>query len=152
MSGITKAADEAMYSRRPVITDPETAYSMAQRETDSLAAMMGADSKRIDGVVQDIGAIKGDVAAVRGEMGHVAKGVDSLRDALGVLVRHGVVMEQHAAAVTKMQDEQRSHDSRIKSLEVRAPGWDENRKWTIAAILAVVGLVGLAVLKSGIHL
>ena len=62
-------------------------------EADALANMMGADSRRIDGLAEAVGDVRGSVQALRGDMGHVSKGVDELRGAMTILSRHAVVME-----------------------------------------------------------
>lgn len=136
---------------RPIITDPETAFSMAARETDALANMMGADSRRIDSLVQDVGAILGDVHAVKSEVVNVSKGVDSLRDAMAVLVRHEVVMTQHATAVENVRGDLKDQDDRLHALERKAPGWDETRTWVVRAGLLVFSAVGLAVMALVLH-
>ena len=143
---IEPAQEATRFSRRVLISDPETAFSMAQRETDSLAAMMGVDSQRIDMLVQDVGHIKGEIKSGRNTQEHIVKGIDELKNAMAVLVRHEVVMEQHATAVSGVQKDQREMNDRLHVIERKAPGWDETRQWVVRAALMVLGVVALAVL------
>ena len=143
---IAPAQESARFSRRVLVTDPETAFSMAQRETDSLAAMMGVDSQRIDVLVTDVGYIKGEMHHAREAQQTIAKGVDELKTAMAVLVRHEVVMEQHKDAVSAVAADQKAQDARLQSLERKAPGWGETRAWVVRAALLVLAAVGLALL------
>ena len=117
------------------------------REHDALGAMLGADTRRIDHLVQDVGAIKGDVRNVR-------DGVDKLQDALSVLVRFEVRMEQHTSSAAATESRLKEHDGRLQSIERKVTGWDETRTWVLRAGLLVLGAVGLAVvglvIKGGV--
>jgi preprotein translocase subunit Sss1 len=136
----------ARVNRRVLVTDPEAAFSMQQRQAEVLAEMMSADSSRIDTLFKDVGAMRGTVEVVHSQVNDVKAGVDKLSDALAVMVRHELTMEHTAAAVRSMADQQGKLADRLHSLEVKAPGWDELRVWVIRAGLGVLGVVGMAVL------
>lgn len=125
----------------------------AERERDVLANMMGADSRRIDGLVEDVGAIRGDMQSVRSKVNDVGDGVNELRNAMAVLVKHEVLMEQAGATLTNVTLAHAKLDERLQTIEKKAPGWDEARTWVLRAGLGVLGVVGLAmvglVLKIG---
>ena len=140
------AQEPARFSRRVQITDHDTAFSMAQQETDALAAMMGSDSRRIDVLVNDVGHIKGEMSHSRETQQTIVKGVDELKTAMAVLVRHEVVMEQHGSSVAAVKAEQKAQDDRLHVLERKAPGWDETRAWVVRAGLMVVAAVAIALL------
>lgn len=136
----------ARVSRKVLITDPEAAFSMQQRQAEALATMMSADSSRIDTLFQDVGAMRGTVEVVHGQVKSVAAGVDKLTDAMAVLVKHEVAMEHNAAEVRAMREMQGKQDERLQAIERKVPGWDELRVWVIRAGLGVLGVVGMAVL------
>lgn len=118
-----------------------------------LADMMGADSRRVDDLVLDVGSIKGDVREVRSGLAGVIKGVDQLTSAMAVLVRHEVQMGHNSSQVSSMRADLDSQDLRIQAIERKVGGWDEARLWLIRAGLLVLSTVGLAivalVLKGG---
>ena len=149
----TDPQQSARVNRKVLITDPEAAFSMQQRQAEALANMMSADSSRIDTLFQDVGAMRGTVEVVHSKVTDVAAGVDKLSDALAVMVRHELTMEHTAAEVRNMTERQSKFDERLHGLERKAPGWDEARAWLIRAGLMVLGMVGLAVvalvLKTG---
>ena len=128
---------------------------MERTEADVLASMMGADSKRVDDLVQDVGAIKGDVSGVRRDIAGIVKGVDQLTSAMAVLVTHEVKMGHTSAEVASLRIDVANHDQRLQSIERKVGGWDEARLWLIRAGLLVLGTVGLAVVGlvlKGAHL
>lgn len=136
----------ARVNRKVLVTDPEALFSMQQQETNALANMLAADSSRIDTLVQSLGEVQGTVGMVHGKVNDVARGVDKLSDALAVLVRHEVTMENSATAVRTMVERQGKFDERLHQMETKAPGWDEARMWLIRAGLLVLGTVGMAIL------
>lgn len=149
VDGVTEPiaqAQEPRFSRRVQITDHDTAFSLAQKETDKLAAMMGSDSHRIDVLVKDVGHIKGTIESGRQVQEYIVSGVDELKSAMAVLVKHEVVMEQHGTAMSAVRADQKAQDERLQSLERKAPGWDETRAWVVRAGLMVVAAVALALL------
>lgn len=143
---MTEPLAPALFSRRVQITDHDTAFSMAQQETDALAAMMGSDSRRIDVLVTDVGHIKGEMHHARETQQTIVKGVDELKSAMAVLVRHEVVMEQYGTSASTIKADQKSQDDRLQILERKAPGWDEARAWVVRAGLMVVAAVVVALL------
>ena len=124
-------------------------------EADVLASMMGADSKRVDDLVQDVGSIKGDVRSVRSDLAGIVKGVDALTSAMAILVRHDVQMGHNSAEVATMRSDLTGHDQRLQCIERKVGGWDEARLWLIRAGLLVLATVGLAIVGlvlKGAHL
>lgn len=140
------AKQSAQVNRRVLVTDADAAFSMQARQTEALANMMASDSTRIDTLFKDVGDMKGDVRAVHAKVTDVADGVDKLRDALALLVKHDVAMEHSAAAMKVVAGELKDHDSRLQKIENKVPGYDELRAWVIRAGLGVLGVVGLTVL------
>lgn len=112
---------------------------LQQRQIDALASMMGADSQRIDRIVDD-------VSVVKGKIDRVDKNVDELRSAMAVLVKHEVVMEQNAAQVASLRTEQSEISKRIAAVEIEMPQLRETRAWVVRAMLAALGVVGLTVI------
>lgn len=110
-----------------------------------LAGMMGADSKRVDDLVQDVGAIKGDVRSVRSDLAGLVKGVDQLTSAMAVLVTHEVRMGHTSAELTSLKTDAANHDQRLQAIERKVGGWDEARLWLIRAGVLVLGTVGVAI-------
>lgn len=111
---------------------------LQQRQIDALASMMGADSQRIDRIVDD-------VSVVKGKIDRVDKNVDELRSAMAVLVKHEVVMEQNAGQVIALRKELADQNKRIASVEIEMPQLRETRAWVVRAMLAALGVVGLTV-------
>lgn len=139
------AKQSARVNRKVLITDPEAAFSMQQRQTEALANMMSADSSRIDTLFQDVGAMRGTVEVVDSKVDAVAAGVNKLTDAMAILVKHEVTMEHNAAEVRAMREAQEKLTDRVQKIELKVPGWDELRVWVIRAGLCVLGVVGMAV-------
>ena len=129
--------------------DPERASEELAREHDVLAGMMGADSRRIDGLVKDVGQINGNVEAVKQKVEGVANGVNELRDALTVLVRHDIKMQHHDAEAQALRKDLTGMDSRVQTLEKQVGPLVETRRGLIVLasavavtiLLAIVGLV-----------
>ncbi len=139
------AKQSAQVNRCVLVTDPDAAFSMQQRQTEALANMMSADSSRIDTLFQDVGAMRGTVEVVDSKVDAVAAGVNKLTDAMAVLVKHEVTMEHNAAEVRAMREAQEKLTDRVQKIELKVPGWDELRVWVIRAGLCVLGVVGMAV-------
>lgn len=120
-----------------------------QREVDALANMMAGDSKRIDILVGDVGAIKGSVTHLQGCMGELKDGVNDLRGALTILTRHSVALERQSEDHGKVQAQMALMDGRLRSVETTLasdlPPLREARAWAVRAVLAVLGVVGLSV-------
>ena len=107
--------------------------------------MMGADSKRVDDLVQSVGTIQGDVREMRTGLSGVIKGVDQLTSAMAVLVTHEVKMQHASSELVILRADVASHDQRLQSIERKVGGWDEARLWLIRAGLLVLSTVGLAI-------
>lgn len=122
----------------------------SRNETDVLAAMMGADTRRIDDLVETVGGVKGQVTHLREDVGRVAKGVDALQDAMIGVARYTVLHEATRADLDKIRTEQvelrREVNDRLSKIEPHMPGLIEWRRYTVGAGVGVVGVVGLAVL------
>lgn len=138
--------DQSRVTRKVLVTDPDAAFSMQQRQAEALANMMGSESGRIDMLFKDVGAMRGTVEVVDSKVDAVAAGVNKLTDAMAILVKHEVTMEHNAAEVRAMRERQGKHDERLQAIERKVPGWDEIRVWVIRAGLGVLGVVGMAVL------
>lgn len=109
------------------------------------AAMTGADSARIDSLVGDVGAIRGDVQAVRSKVDDVVGGVNELREALTVLVRHDVQMQHHNATAVILRADVDAIDKRLQTAEKQIGPLVEMRSWVIGGGLMVLGIVGAAI-------
>ena len=117
----------------------------SRSETDVLAGMMGADSRRIDGLVETVGEVRGDVSHLRSDVGRVATGVDELKAAMVGVARHTVLLEATREDMEEVRKHQQATDGRLSKIEVEMPGLIETRSAVMRAIWAVVALVGLAI-------
>lgn len=115
-------------------------------ETDVLAGMMGADSRRIDGLVSDVGQVRGDVSHLRGDVGRVIKGVDDLQQAMVGVARHAVLMEAAREEAIEERKAREKLDDRVTVIEGHMPGLIETRAATMRAIWGVVAVVFVAVI------
>ena len=97
--------------------DAERAVADLAREHEALAGMTGADSRRIDALVGDVGQIRGNVEAVREKVDGVASGVNELRDALTVLVRHDIKMQHTDVEVVALRKDVSEMGVRVQVLE-----------------------------------
>ena len=140
------AKQSAQVNRRVLVTDPDAAFSMQQRQAEALANMMGSESSRIDMLFKDVGAMRGTVEVVDSKVDAVAAGVNKLTDAMAILVKHEVTMEHNAAEVRELRVAQADQEKRLQAVERKVPGYDELRAWVIRAGLGVLGVVGLTVL------
>ena len=114
-------------------------------ETDVLAGMMGADSRRIDGLVDGMGQVRGEVTHLRGDVGRVIKGVDDLQQAMVGVARHAVLMEAARDDAVEERRAREKLDDRVTVIEGHLPGLIETRGAVMRAIWGVVVVVGLAV-------
>jgi hypothetical protein len=129
--------------------DGDRAAAELAREHDALAGMMGADSRRIDALVGDVGQIRGNVEAVRQKVDGVADGVNELRDALTVLVRHDIKMQHTDSEVVSLRKDVSEMGVRVQTIEKQVGPLVETRKGLIVLasavavtiLLAIVGLV-----------
>ena len=131
------------------LTDTDRALSELARDQRALAGMTGADSARIDKLVGEVGTLGGDVRAVKEKVEGVADGVNELRDALTVLVRHDVQMTHNTAEAASLRKETAALDNRVQVLERQVGPLVETRKGimvlasavAVTILLAIVGLV-----------
>lgn len=119
---------------------------LARKQTEALANMMGADSRRIDSLVGDVGVIRGEVTGLRSDVSRVGTGVDELRGAMTILSRHQVTMEGLVSDNRITRDSVQSIDARVRTLETEMPPLKEARTWAVRGMLMVLGLVGVSVL------
>jgi hypothetical protein len=103
--------------------------------------MMAADSSRIDALVGDVGHIKGRVESVD-------KGINELKSAMAVLVRHEVLMEQAGAIAAANAKKIEGVDKRLQDVEKHMPGLIEGR----ADVRRIFWLVVSAVVLGGLAL
>ena len=129
-----------------MFTDPERAAVALAREHDALAAMQGAESQRVDLLVQDVGEIKGNVKTLQGDVSRVNTGVDRLMDSMTGLNRHAVQMETHASTLSNIAADQKDLESRTSVIEKGVPNWERTSKMVDRGMLAVITAVGMALL------
>jgi len=128
---------------------PPPARNLEQREADALASMMGADSRRIDDIVDNVGEIRGDVRALKADASRTANGVEQLQQSMAILNRHAVVMETQSAEISVMRNKFDTLDVRVRDIERDMPALKDSRAdikkgvWIVIAIViaAVVGLI-----------
>lgn len=118
---------------------------MSRREADALASMMGADSRRVDVLVGDVGDIKGDVRSLKSDTSRIGSGVEQLQQSMAVLNRHAVLMETQSAEINAVRTEQRLMDSRLRVVETALPALTETRAWVTRGMLAALTMVLVAV-------
>ena len=125
---------------------PGMARDIGLREADALANMMGADARRIDDLVGDVGEIKGDMRTLRADSARTANGVEQLQQSMVVLSRHAVLMETQSAEIAGLRAKSDLLDTRLRLVEADMPALKETRVLTMRAMTGVVALVGLAVI------
>ena len=96
------------------------------------------DSRRIDALVVDVGAIKGEVTIVR-------DGVDKLNSAMERLIRHDMRLDQSAAEHVEIHKVAADHEIRISAIETVMPGLQESRADMRKLMMAIISAVALAV-------
>lgn len=114
-------------------------------ETDVLAGMMGADSRRIDGLVDGMGQVRGEVTNLRGDVSTLIKGVDNLQQAMVGVARHAVLMEAARDDAVEERKARERLEERVTVIEGHMPGLIETRAAVMRAIWGVVAVVGIAV-------
>lgn len=128
----------------------DSASQRSRREVDVLATMMGADSQRIDSLVDDVGAIKGAVTNLHSGVGELKEGVNELRGGMIALTRLSINLERQAEDYGKTQAQMSLMDGRLRTVETtlasELPPLKEARAWAVRGALAVIGVVGLAVI------
>lgn len=121
-----------------------------ERDISALAQAIAVDSGRIDGLVEQVGYVRGTVEKVDGK-------VDELRSAMAVLVKHEVLMEQqrlsvadlrdsHRASIVEAEKDREDMDRRLKVVEAEIPPLKEARAWVVRGLTLVVTAVLVALL------
>ncbi|MGL4648996.1 MAG: hypothetical protein ACRC1H_06295 [Caldilineaceae bacterium] len=134
------------------------ARDLSAREADALASMMGADSRRIDDLVGDVGEIKGAVITLQSGVGGLKEGVDELRGGMIALTRLSINLERQAEDHGKTQAQMNAIDGRLRIVETTIatdlPPLRETRgdirkiQWlVIAAVATAVLTIVLKVVK-----
>jgi hypothetical protein len=108
--------------------------------------MQGIESMRVDGLVKDVGTIKGNVQSLQGDMGRVADGVEQLQASMVILNRHAVLMETQSAEIAQLRTATVDLDKRTRAVEQVLPPLLEMRSWLTKGMLGALGLLGLALL------
>jgi chromosome segregation ATPase len=120
---------------------PPVPRDLAQRETDALASMLGADSRRIDDLVDSVGEIKGDVRTLKADASRTANGVEQLQQSMAILNRHAVVMETQSAELSTMRSKYDGLDTRVRNIELEMPALKDSRADLKKGVWIVIGLV-----------
>lgn len=123
---------------RRSMLDPERAVEELAREHDALAAMQGADSGRVDRLVQDVGAIRGKVVSIESDMQRVGDGIDELRESMTILNRHSALLELAQAEHAGIRKDLADIDGRLRVVETDLPPLKEARVWMIGGLAVVV--------------
>ena len=127
-------------------TNFDLAADVLAREHEVLANLQGMESVRVDGLVQDVGTIKGNVQSLQGDMGRVADGVEQLQASMVILNRHAVLMETQSAEISTLRHTFVDHERRIQAAERELPPLVEMRKWMLQGMLGTLAVVGLALI------
>ncbi len=120
---------------------PPVPRNLAEREADALASMLGADSRRIDDIVDNVGEIKGDVRTLKADASRTANGVEQLQQSMAILNRHAVVMETQSAEINTMRTKFDLLDGRVRDIEREMPALKDSRADIKKAVWIVLGLV-----------
>lgn len=116
------------------------------REHDALANMAGAEARRVDILIEDVGKIKGSMESVRGDVHKVAGSVDQLREGMIALNRHALLLESQQKINEVARKDADEMDARLRVVEVKLPALEEARSDYRRGILLVVGTVLAAVI------
>jgi len=116
------------------------------RETDALANMMAADAVRIDRVTDEMGDLKDSMQDVRGAVSRLVDGVDELRKALAILVRHEMRMERLESMGADTRIWQATADKRLATIEILMPQFIEARSLLVKGVVGLLAAVGMSVL------
>lgn len=119
---------------------------LSEREADALASMMGADSRRIDDLVGDVGEIKGDMRILKADTGRAVSGIEQLQLSMAAVGRLAVLMESQNAKIDALSAKHEKLDTRLLTVERDMPGIKETREdvrkalWIVIAAVIVAGL------------
>lgn len=119
---------------------------LSEREADALASMMGADARRIDGLVGDVGEIKGDMRTLKADTARTVSGIEQLQLSMAAVGRHTVMVENQNAKLDALHAKHDALDSRVRTVELDMPQLKEARNLGVRGVLLVLSIVGLAVL------
>ena len=126
--------------------DPDRAAKELAREHEVLASMQGADARRIDSLVQDVGEIKGDMRSLMGGVGRLGDGVEKLQESMAAFNRHAVSVEHQASDIATLRRETAGMDKRLRDIEVVLPQLQEVRGDIRKGMIFVIAGVGAALL------
>lgn len=107
---------------------------------------MGADSRRIDDLVGDVGEIKGDMRILKADTGRAVSGIEQLQLSMAAVGRHTVLMEGQSAKIDALSAKHENLDTRLLTVERDMPGLKETREdvrkalWLVIAAVIVAGL------------
>lgn len=133
-------------SRASTTFDADRAAHELAREHEALASMQGADSRRIDSLVQDVGEIKGDMRSLMGGVGRLGDGVEKLQESMAAFNRHAVIVETQASDIASLRRETAGLDTRLRAVEMDIPPLKEARKLLWGGMVTTIGAVGAALL------
>lgn len=119
---------------------------LTQREADVLTNMMGADSRRIDDLVDNVGEIKGAVHILKSDSDRIGQGVEQLQQSMTVLNRHAVLMETQRAEINTMVGKYDKLEARVRDIELDMPSLKDSRADVKKAVWIIVSAVMIAVL------
>ena len=120
--------------------------ALSEREAEALASMMGADSRRIDDLVGDVGEIKGDMRILKADTGRAVSGIEQLQLSMAAVGRLAVLMESQNAKIDALSAKHEKLDTRLLTVERDMPGIKETREdvrkalWIVIAAVIVAGL------------
>ena len=100
--------------------------------------------EQISKLGSEVGELRGVVRGVDGKVDDLRIGMARLTEAMTAVVKLEVKHDQVAMSTTALRDRQDLLDKRIDVIERDMPALIEARSWIIRAMLAVIGVVGLA--------
>ena len=137
---------------RPTMAfDADRAAHELAREHEALASMQGADSRRIDSLVSDVGEIKGDMRSLMGGVDRLGSGVEKLQESMAAFQRHAVIVETQSSDIASLRRESAILDKRLRDVEVVMPQLQEVRGDIRKGMIFVIAGVAAAVLAQVIN-
>lgn len=134
-----------MMPNRPTMAfDSDRAAQELAREHEALANMQGADSRRIDSLVSDVGEIKGDMRSLMGGVERLGNGVEKLQESMAAFNRHAVIVETQSSDIATLRRETAALDNRLRAVEMDIPPLKEARKLLWGGMVTTLGAVGAA--------
>lgn len=86
------------------------------------------------------------IRVVEYAVSEIKDSVKSIAASLHTLTSLGVRHEETRDALGRAFDELKQHDARLENIETVMPGLKEARGWAVRGMLAVVSVVGIAVM------